>query len=737
MSDKPLKVLLVEDNPGDARLIRELLAETRGAPFHLEHADRLSLGLERLAAAAVDVILLDLSLPDAQGLDTFVKTQAQAPGVPIVVLTGADDDMLALEAVQSGAQDYLVKGTVDTNLLVRSLRHAVEREELTKRLHVVNELMRAAVSGLDIAGIFDRVSEQVRKLIDFDRLSIAVRPPDEDYVEVYAVAAEGRPLFDKGYRWPLHETAMGEVVLTGRPILRKNCPEESVYPHEFAVAKQHGIRSVMFVPLKSKGRVIGTVNLDSCQPARYSEQELKTAQEIANHLAVIVEHALLYEESKELATLQERSRLAHELHDALAQSFIGIILELDMAERMMRTDVGSARREVERARQMAHEGLEEARRSVLALRPAVLEKMSLYEAVTSEVEVLAGDGLTVNASVSGNPVPVTDEVATTLCRVAREAVANIRKHAKATRVDALLDYGDEALALTIADDGVGFDTYSERSAGAGGFGLTSMHERAHAVGGEVQVESAAGGGTRVTVRIPFASAPARRLEPQPGLGAQREGPPPIRVLLADDHAVVRQGICRALDEAPDIVVVAEAADGIEALAKTRALRPDVLVTDVRMPGLGGIDLVATLKAEGLPTRAIILSAYFQGTLIAQAMKAGAQGYLLKDIPGPDLVSAVRAAHRGETLLQPAAASALARRVRDAGDRGLVETLTARERGVLDLLAKGLRNKEIARELEISEATVKFHVAHIFEKLGVNARTEALGKAIELGIISPP
>jgi DNA-binding NarL/FixJ family response regulator len=125
-----VRVLLIEDNPGDARLIREMLVEARSIAFALECADRLVAGLERLGQGEIDVILLDLSLPDAQGLDTFVKAHAQVPGVPIVVLTGLDDGALAIEAVQKGAQDYLVKGQVEGNLLVRVLRYAIERHRL-------------------------------------------------------------------------------------------------------------------------------------------------------------------------------------------------------------------------------------------------------------------------------------------------------------------------------------------------------------------------------------------------------------------------------------------------------------------------------------------------------------------------------------------------------------------------------------------------------------------------------
>ena len=129
MKDKSIRVLLVEDNPGDARLIRETLTEVSGVQFHLEWVDRLSTGLERLAEGGIDAVLLDLSLPDSQGIDTFIKVYTQAPQVPIILMTGLDDESLAVRAVREGAQDYLVKGQVDGNLLIRAIRYAIERKQ--------------------------------------------------------------------------------------------------------------------------------------------------------------------------------------------------------------------------------------------------------------------------------------------------------------------------------------------------------------------------------------------------------------------------------------------------------------------------------------------------------------------------------------------------------------------------------------------------------------------------------
>ncbi len=215
------------------------------------------------------------------------------------------------------------------------------------------------------------------------------------------------------------------------------------------------------------------------------------------------------------------------------------------------------------------------------------------------------------------------------------------------------------------------------------------------------------------------------------------GTQPIRVVLADDHAVVRKGIREFLDESGDIRVVAEAADGSQAVALVAEHQPDVAVLDVQMPGMTGIEATRHIKAEHPTVRVLILTAYDDDPYIFALLQAGASGYILKTADSSELIRAVRAVYRGESALDPAVAQRVVQQLtsgRPLGAQATVEALTEREVEVLRLAAKGLTNKAIGQSLGISDRTVQGHLANIYGKLGVGSRTEAVTEALKRGWI---
>lgn len=207
----------------------------------------------------------------------------------------------------------------------------------------------------------------------------------------------------------------------------------------------------------------------------------------------------------------------------------------------------------------------------------------------------------------------------------------------------------------------------------------------------------------------------------------------ITLLVVDDHPVVRDGLRGMFESAPGFEVLGEAADGVEGVDLAARLDPDVVLMDLRMPGGGGVAAIAELTRRGARAKVLVLTTYDTDSDTLPAIEAGATGYLLKDAPRDELFTAVRAAADGRTVLSPAVATRLITRVRTPAG-ATDQSLSAREREVLELVAKGTSNREIAAELFISEATVKTHLTHIFAKLGAKDRAAAVAVAYDRGIL---
>ena len=301
----------------------------------------------------------------------------------------------------------------------------------------------------------------------------------------------------------------------------------------------------------------------------------------------------------------------------------------------------------------------------------------------------------------------------------------------------LLEYRPEDVRLEVADNGIGFDPYADPRrppTREQGFGLRSVQERARLLHGHVEIRSSPGVGTEIVAVIPIeppASSPIPLAQTESRASDLSDARNPIRVLIVDDHELVRTGIRRILEDAKEIEVVGEAGDGEAALVLADTVSPDVTLLDVRLPDLDGITVLRRMKERQYATRVILLSVFAKDEQIFEGIRAGARGYLVKDTRPEELVRAIVTVDQGGSMLPPVIADRLVNRLDDVSN----SQLTVRELDVLSQLAAGARNSEIATHLSVSGSTVKFHIANLFQKLNVHTRTAAVRVAGERGILT--
>ena len=428
-----------------------------------------------------------------------------------------------------------------------------------------------------------------------------------------------------------------------------------------------------------------------------------------------------------VAAQAERQRVAREVHDGVAQGvyMLSVNLEANATLIEQRTADQELSERMQALVRLSKQTLLETRSLLYDVGPAMAGEeglSSLFEHHAAEFSAVTGIPVSVRAS--GQPPELPPSAVSDLYRVLQEGLANVYKHAEATRADVRLSHAGGSVTLDIVDDGRGFDLDAARGRG---HGLSNLQQRAERLGGDLAVETAPGRGT------PAHADGARERDHRELTMAAAS----IRVMIVDDHEVVRVGLRSLLEMEPDIRVVAEAADGDQATAEARVAAPSVVLMDVRMGRTGGIEACRELK-EALPdVRVLMLTSFGTRDEVLAALMAGASGFLLKNTGREELLRAVRAVAAGESLLDPAVTAGVTDRLVELAGQAedpRIAPLSEREREVLRLVAQGQTNKEIAESLVISAATARNHVSHILEKLGMRSRTEAAALvAAELGL----
>jgi signal transduction histidine kinase/CheY-like chemotaxis protein len=330
-----MRVLLVEDNDDDVLLIREALSETT---VKIERAERLSAALEQLAKGGLDVVLLDLSLPDAHGLETIGRMRRQAPGVPIVVLTGLNDEEAAVKAVEEGAQDYLIKGQVDGHLLARSLRYAIHRhrseetlKERNRELLILRKISETILGSLDLKFVLEHILDQALVVGSFDLGNIRLLDSSGEMLEIAATCGYRDPENPLRHRALSRSTESSKSRFGDRifkePCIQEPCIQEDVQQcGGDRTLRNEGVETYLIVPVRAEGEVLGTIQLASRTPRKFRQEEVTLLEMIGNQVGVAVQRARLYEETRRQAgELEKASKLqadfsamiAHDLRSPL------------------------------------------------------------------------------------------------------------------------------------------------------------------------------------------------------------------------------------------------------------------------------------------------------------------------------------------------------------------------------------------------------------------------------------
>lgn len=641
-------ILLVEDNPADAELVRERLKDASGmSPFHMTRASTLKEAIIHLQATPFDVILLDLNLPETNGLETLKRIRSANSTIPLVVLTGNEDEPLALEAIKLGAQDYVPKSSMNAVLLSRILHYAIEREKNDRIRRDSEKKYRLFVDGatglafimLDLDGNITHWNSGAERLFGY---------PEEAALNKYfsmLFTAE-----DQRNGRPANELRRAEAVEKGDD---DNWLVRADGSRFWASGAVTAIRDL-------KDNLIGFAKVVRDKSAQKDAND-KLAELNRTLEERVIQRTLELTRNQErlramasdltLTEQRERRRLASDLHDYLAQLLVVCRLKLNQGQSV--TDMESRGKVLQEADSILDQSLTYTRTLVSQLSPTCLYEFGLHAALVWLGSEMGKQGLIVDLSRADETPDLPEDQAVLVFQSVRELLYNVLKHSGVQEVTVTLSLqGDNHMHIEVEDFGQGFlDGHENRNEESSSkFGLFSIRERLEAIGGEFVLTSALQKGTHALLRIPIETGVDETDPPMiiPTLVHSNSKNQParsrsekIRILVADDHKMVREGFCHILNSQLDFEVVGEAENGEQAVTLCGSLHPDVVVMDLNMPNMDGLEATRRIKQEIPETVIIGLSVYDTPDVSHWFQKAGAEAFVTKGGPAEGLLHIIR------------------------------------------------------------------------------------------------
>ena len=688
---KALRVLNLEDSSLDAELIHSTLTDG-GVECEILRVQTRTDFAAALESGGFDLVLADYSLPDFDGLSALKVAQEIRSEVPFVLVSGAVGEETAIEALKSGATDYVLKQRLER--LVPAVRRAMsEAEERTER----------------------------------KRAEEALRESEERFRATFEQAAVGIAHVALDGRWIRVNDKLCEIVGYSHEELLEKDFQDITYSDDLDANLQQaqqllagGITTYTMEKryLKKDGSVVWgnlTVSL-----VRNSSGEPKYFITVIEN---ITERKRAEEALREVREA-ERQRMAHELHDGAFQDLTYALSQAQLVQEISKDRELNDR--LERTVEALKRTGRELRAAVYDLKLEEDRDRPLRELLKSLVELnhTRAPGRDVRLEMKdGFPSSPFGKRDPELVRIVQEALTNVRKHSAAQNVLVTLGVLGNKIWAEVTDDGWGFGPETPA-----GMGTRSMHERARILGGDLKIESEPGKGTKVRFEAPF-----RR-------DGQEKPEEEVRILLVEDHASFREAATSVFEREPGFEIVGQAgslAEAREMLADGPAA--DVAILDLGLPDGYGGDLIKDLRTRNPKAQALVLSASLERVEIARAVESGAAGVLHKSAGMDEVVDAVWRLRKGEALLSLEEAVELLRfasssREQEHEAHQAIASLTPRERDVLKALAEGLDGKGIAERLGISTVTERNHVASILTKLGVHSRLQALLFAVRHGLL---
>lgn len=418
----------------------------------------------------------------------------------IKVNTG--DEMQVL-AEQFNAMGSALKESY-SNLEQKVIERTEKERERAEQLRTINEVSRKISSIVNLDELLAYVGNLLRQAFHFHNVNIFLFEPSSGKLLLKTLHFSGQKnVIPVGVPLEMDEQGIiGKAAKSGEYVLVNDLSAE---PNFKKAEGGSETKSELAVPVKMGGRVLGVLDIESTEVDGFDEADVFTAQTLADQLAVAIENARLYQETRQMAVTEERNRMAREIHDTLAQGFTGIILQLEATEQALGETTEDVQKHLNQARSLARKSLQEARRSVWNLNPQALEQLSIDEAIKHEVDRFRQDhGVDASFALYGEKRDIPPETGTALFRICQECLVNIAKHAQATQVEVSLSYDDDEVELAVKDNGIGFQIDPDGKVGKGGYGLISMRERTIGQNGKFEVQSEEGEGTVIRVSIPLA-----------------------------------------------------------------------------------------------------------------------------------------------------------------------------------------------------------------------------------------